>query len=71
MKTTSYRCDRCGADLGEGACTVIDHNMFRTRTVYYEFAFWRKNPKTQEDFVVYELCQKCRDSLERWLNQYE
>lgn len=39
MKTTSYSCDRCGADLGEGACTVRDHNMFRTRTVYYEFDF--------------------------------
>lgn len=70
MKNTTYLCDRCGTELGDDG-TALESRRFCTRErIIYEvryFGDWKKRD-TCEIPITYELCTKCRESLERWLN---
>lgn len=67
MKHITYECDRCGTALDEGAAVSRRNFAIKTET-RYKIAFFNRWNNEEPLFVEHELCEKCRESLERWLN---
>lgn len=68
MKQTLYRCDRCGAHLGEDG-VALERNRFCTQQlIHYRFKFFKNWKSDNARPIVYELCEECRDRLEVWIN---
>ena len=68
MKTTSYKCDRCGAALGEDG-EALEINRFCSHDrIIRRIKFISTEKVIPLNPIVYELCEPCRESLERWLN---
>lgn len=67
MKHITYECDRCGCELDEGAARSTRNFATCTET-RYKLRFFRKWKNEEPLFAEHELCEKCRESLERWLN---
>ena len=66
MKHITYECDRCGCDLGDGAARTMRKFVTLTET-RYKLRFFSKW-KSEEPLVAeHDLCENCRESLERWL----
>lgn len=69
MKTTSYRCDRCGAELGEHTGALERKRFVTVEWVHYSLRFFSDWKGHDREFpTTYDLCHDCRESLERWLN---
>ena len=68
MKTTSYKCDRCGAVLGENGESIIRTSFCTEDKIMHRIKLFNKWKTENPQPIVYELCYECRESLERWLN---
>lgn len=68
MKTTTYKCDRCGAELGECGAAVERAKFVTQEIVLYRMRFFKNWKDDICQAVDYELCESCRESLERWLS---
>lgn len=67
MKKTTYKCDRCGAELGEDG-VAIEHLRFGTQErVSHRFKFWGSWKTKERELISWELCECCRESLDRWI----
>lgn len=66
-KTTTYRCDRCGAQLGEDSAALERTRFCTQERIIHRFKFFRNWKGENREPVVYELCEGCRDSLDEWL----
>ena len=68
MKKTTYKCDRCGAELGED-CTALEQQRFSTHErIAYRLRFFGGKWKDRSGgLIVWELCTSCRESLDDWL----
>lgn len=67
MKKTTYKCDRCGAELGEDS-TALRQQRFVTEGRYsYRFKFFCKWQTCEPEVISWELCERCRESLDRWI----
>lgn len=70
MKSTSYKCDRCGACLGEDSAAIDRFRFGVHMRISYKLLCadkWRCPDGWKP--IAYELCEKCRESLEEWLNE--
>lgn len=69
MKKETYTCDRCGAELKDGYATTTKNfctvSQFRYRIRC--FKHWNTDSPI---FISHDLCEKCRESLEEWLNEH-
>ena len=68
MKITSYKCDRCGAELGKCGAAVERSKFVTQEFVFYRIRFFSNWKDDIRQAIDYELCESCRESLERWLN---
>ena len=68
MKTTSYKCDRCGAALGEDGVALEKNRFCFNDRIIRRIKFIRTGKEDTMRTVIFELCEPCRESLERWLN---
>ena len=68
MKTTTYKCDRCGAELGDCGAAVERSKFVTQELVFYRIRFFSNWKDDIRQAIDYELCESCRKSLERWLN---
>lgn len=68
MKITTYKCDRCGAELGEWGAAVERTKFVTQEFVFYRMRFFGNWNDDIRQAIDYELCEQCRESLERWLN---
>jgi hypothetical protein len=67
MKKTTYKCDRCGAELGEDS-TALRQQRFVTEGRYsYRLKFFYKWQTCEPEVISWELCECCRESLDRWI----
>lgn len=67
MKHITYECDRCGVVL-EGGVAKKMRNIFTATEIRYKLRFFRKWKNEDPLIVEHELCDECRESFERWLN---
>lgn len=67
MKHITYECDRCGCSLDEGAARST-RNIATKTEIRYKLRFFRKWKNEEPLITEHELCDECRESLERWLN---
>ena len=71
MKETVYKCDRCGKKLIEDSYS-IGTKCFTTETqTRFALRFFRKWKTETPLFTTYELCAKCREQLDDWLEVYD
>lgn len=68
MKKETYNCDRCGAELCEGYSPST--LQFATESqMRYRMKFFRRWNTDSPIVIVYDLCEKCREELEVWLDE--
>ena len=67
MKRTTYKCDRCGADLGEEGIATIRQRFVTEECYAHRFKFWNKWKTNEPSVITWELCEPCRESLDRWI----
>lgn len=67
MKQTIYKCDRCGVVLEDGVAKKM-RNVYTATEIRYKLNFFRKWKNEDPLIAKHELCEKCRESFERWLN---
>lgn len=69
MKKEIYSCDRCGCELETDAFNTRGYRQFgteeQTRHRLRFFGSWKTDSPI---FISYDLCEKCRESLEGWLS---
>lgn len=66
MKKETYNCDRCGAELKEGYSPST--LQFTTETqIRYRIRFFKEWKNDFPIAVCHDLCEKCRNSLDEWL----
>lgn len=69
MKKEIYSCDRCGCELGEDSFNVSHYRQFATEEqVRLRLRFFGSWKTDSPIFISYDLCEKCRESLEEWLS---
>lgn len=67
MHKTIYTCDRCGIPLAADDA-AIDRRRIMTQTqIAFKFRFLKKWRNQSELPITYELCERCRDSFDKWL----
>lgn len=69
IESVRYECDRCGAELPKNYIRRERLSLFRKqeiRNIY--ICFWKNWNDYEAQSCTYDLCNKCRESLERWLN---
>ena len=67
MKQIEYKCDRCGIALGEDSAALEENRLITQSKTIYKIQFL---PKKREKFslaITWDLCESCRESLDRWL----
>ncbi len=70
MKKTTYKCDRCGASLGEHG-EALRRTRFCTQTIeIYKFKFFSNWKSKDLNPIVYDLCEDCRNALDIWIGDY-
>ena len=66
MKKETYHCDRCQAELEYGYAPNVKQfateTQLRTRLKF--FKSWASDSPLH---ITYDLCWKCRESLDKWL----
>lgn len=68
MKKEIYSCDRCGCELGTEGFVVFGHRQVCTEEqIRRRLRFFRSWNTDSPSFISYDLCEKCRESLEEWL----
>jgi hypothetical protein len=66
MKKETYSCDRCGAELCEGYSPST--LQFATETqIRHRIRFFKKWKNDFPTTICHDLCEKCRNSLDEWL----
>lgn len=66
MKKEVYNCDRCGVELCEGYSPST--LQFATETqIRYRIRFFKEWKNDFPITICYDLCEKCRNSLDEWL----
>lgn len=69
IESVRYECDRCGAQLPKDYIRRERLSLFckqEIRNIY--ICFWKNWNGHEAQSCTYDLCYKCRESLERWLN---
>ena len=67
MKNTTYCCDRCGDMLKEDGAALERMRFCTQERITYKLNFFGKWKTEARAPVVYELCERCRESLDGWL----
>jgi len=67
MMEITYKCDRCEQNLDKGAASS-NRNFAVVTETRYKLRFFKAWRNVDPLFIEHELCEKCRESLERWLN---
>lgn len=67
MKRTTYKCDRCGAELGEESVALMQRRFATEHRYSYRLRFWKKWKTCEPEMISWELCESCRESLDRWI----
>lgn len=68
MTITTFKCDRCGAELGENSSALERQRLLTVENVHYSISFIKRWRHWEREYPTkYELCESCRESLERWL----
>ena len=71
MKETVYKCDRCGKKLCEDG-NAIESKKFVTETqTRFRIHLWGNWKAEKPEIITYELCKKCREQLDDWLEVYD
>ena len=69
MKKEIYSCDRCGCELETDGFNTRNYRQFaieeQTRRRIHFYGSWMTGSPI---LITYDLCEKCRDSLEEWLS---
>ena len=69
MKKEIYSCDRCGCELETDAFNTRGHRHFCIKVqARYSLRFFGSCRGDLPIFTSYDLCEKCRESLEEWLS---
>lgn len=69
IESVRYECDRCGAELPESYIRRERLSLFCKQEIRnIRICFWKNWDIFDAQACTYELCDKCRESLERWLN---
>ena len=69
IESVRYECDRCGAELPESYILRERLSLFCKQEIRnISICFWKNRDIFDAQACTYELCDKCRESLERWLN---
>ena len=70
MKEEFYKCDRCGKKILKDGYS-IEHQFFGTvMQTKHKIRFFAKWKEDSPMFIQYELCKKCREDLDAWLEVY-
>lgn len=67
MKYTKFLCDRCGKRLGEEGAALEKTRFCTQKLIFHRLKFFKDWKKDVREPVVYELCESCRESLDKWL----
>lgn len=67
MKETTYKCDRCGAPLGEDGAAIDENRIMTQAKIFYKIKFLPMKREKYTEPIIYELCKSCRESLDEWL----
>ena len=67
MKKTTYACDRCNAPLGEDSAAIDENRLITQARITYKIKFIPKKKEKYTPAITWDLCEKCRESLDIWL----
>lgn len=67
MKQIEYKCDRCGAALGEDSAALEENRLVTQSKTTYKIQFLPKKREKYSPAITWDLCESCRESLDRWL----
>lgn len=67
MKKTIFKCDRCGAELGEESTALLRQRIATEERFSHRFKFFGKWKTSDPELIVWELCEACRESLDDWI----
>lgn len=71
MKKITYKCDRCGCELGEDNAALEKMRFATIQRIRYQVKFFKEWKNGESNVIVRDLCEKCRSDLDKWLNQEE
>ena len=67
MKETMYKCDRCCAPLGEDSAAIDENRLITQSKTSYKIKFLPKQREKYTPAITWDLCERCRESLDEWL----
>ena len=67
MKKIEYKCDRCGAALGEDSAALEKNRLVTWSKTTYKIVFLPKEREKYSLAITWDLCECCRESLDEWM----